>query len=540
MRIIENVPNAARVIDAMRDLGYDINQAVAELIDNSISAGAHIIKIDFKRIDRHFTLQIVDDGQGMTKKELINAMRFGSDGHYNIDDLGKFGMGLKTASLSQCCKFTVVSRSSESGVYGYQWDINHIKRSKKWEMKEIPPDVIKKDLRFKNLKKSSGTVVIWDDIDRLDIRLEGSERPGRIAGTITDKLIMHIRMTFHRFLDGSLGKTKTISIYFNENPLKGWDPFYRNEKNTLQLDKKDFILKELSTKKPVIIEPFILPAKEGKYGFSSLDVWNEAKGLLHWNDSQGLYIYRENRLVQYGGWFGTRAKDEHTKLIRIAISFNTKHDNSFGTTMDKTRIQLPLCLFEYIETSGDIKKIIQKGRVQYNSSNDTENDGEEDEKVINGLPAVERSKKPNQVIIDHPDSVDTPKTDQVLIDQNPDLENTTKEVTTNLPIIETTEQLPALLKENFIFQNGKIEDGKLWIVETTDNENYIIRLNENHSLYKYVYMEGNKNSDITKLFETIIYAIVYTEVLFSKNRDNPNFEEINKTMSKILDEKSVK
>lgn len=157
MKIVENVPNAARVIDAMRDLGYDINQAVAELIDNSISAGAQTIKIDFRRIDeKHFTLNIVDDGRGMTKNELINAMRFGSEGRYEIEDLGKFGMGLKTASLSQCCRFSVISRSycdvSESGIYGFQWDINHIKQSKKWEMIEISRDMIKQDERFTNLK----------------------------------------------------------------------------------------------------------------------------------------------------------------------------------------------------------------------------------------------------------------------------------------------------------------------------------------------------------------------------------------------------
>ena len=369
-RAVENLP-AARSFLSLRNLGYTLEEAVADVVDNSISAGASNIEVDFKRdSNNHFSLSIIDDADGMSKIELFEAMRLGSDTDYEAEDLGKFGMGLKTASLSQCRKLTVASRSiQESTVNVFKWDIDHVSNVNKWEVLELPFGKFESSPKFRHLKKGHGTTVLSEDMEYLDKELAAYQYPmlaDNYVGRVLSVLKLHLCMTFHRFLDGSLGDDQSIKLTFNEVSLEPWDPFCRNETNTRIMDPIHFSLPEVSGKE-VNIEPYVLPVKEGEKGFSTLTAWEEAKGLLSWNDSQGYYIYRANRLIHYGGWLRTRAKDEHTKYARVAILFSPELDDALNISVNKAKIKLPASLYDFLKTEVN-PKVVEAAQSPYRTT----------------------------------------------------------------------------------------------------------------------------------------------------------------------------
>jgi hypothetical protein len=488
-RTLHNPPKAVRTIEGLRDFGYDVNQAVAELIDNSISAKAKTIRIFFHRIDDiHFLFRLIDDGIGMTKSQLINAMALGSDGKYSENDLGKFGMGLKTASFSQCRKFSVVTHyhlSKKDDITGYKWDLDYITKCNDWDMIEIQKTDCLSDKRFADIFDSSGTVILWENIDRLDNLLKSTQRADLTVGAITGKLELFIRTTFHRFLSGELGKNHTIKIIFNDIELNPWDPFCRDEKNTITLERKEFYLTEINKKTPVIIDSYILPAQKGVKGFSSPKAWNDAKGLLSWNDSQGLYIYRANRLIQYGGWNYTRAKDEHTKYARIAISFNPIHDEAFRTAMDKTRSRLPESLYEYLKNDKFFVEVIKKAKIQYQSENlvhppvPTEPKGNETTHVL-----INKDKFPHNII----------------------LEETKKISKTHRNFHEF---------EIFSVKFSDITKDPIWDFESINGKT-IIKINVDIMIEDILNSETKENEKIIRLFEFLVGYLGYINI----NPDN--------------------
>src|SRR5581483_5060272 len=135
----ELVPSARRLINSLRDLGYDFAQAVADLVDNSIEAGASRVNIDVEFEGDDSWVRITDDGKGMSPEELREAMRYGAEREYHDDDLGKFGLGLKTASMSQCQRLSVATRwnRDRADITAYAWDLDHIEKTNRWEILPI-------------------------------------------------------------------------------------------------------------------------------------------------------------------------------------------------------------------------------------------------------------------------------------------------------------------------------------------------------------------------------------------------------------------
>ena len=164
----ELIPSAKRLISSLRDMGYDFAQAVADVVDNSVEAGATLINIDVEFDGNDSWVRISDNGKGMKPDVLREAMRYGAERKYEEDDLGKFGLGLKTASMSQCQRLSVASRwsDSRSEINAFTWDLNHIQQTNRWEVlklkgKEITP------LMANPLKNNKGTVVLWQRLDRI-------------------------------------------------------------------------------------------------------------------------------------------------------------------------------------------------------------------------------------------------------------------------------------------------------------------------------------------------------------------------------------
>jgi hypothetical protein len=342
----EVIPGAKRLIKSLRDIGYDFSTAVADLVDNSIEAGASQVDISVMFDGENSFVRIADNGKGMDALALKEAMRYGSERTYNEEDLGKFGLGLKTASLSQCQCLSIASRTSKSrkNIVSFSWDLAHIEKTDKWEI--LTPSKKTIEILHNPLSKRPGTVVLWERLDRI----LGYERPyGEQArkkmNSMCRELEEHLAMVFHKFLAKETPR-KQLEIFLNENPIKPWDPFARQEPKTKKLSPIKLVLEDENINGELILQPYILPSQEE---FTSLQAFNNSAGPGNWNQQQGFYIYRANRMIQSGGWCRLRTPDEHTKLSRIELSFSPKYDNAFKVNVAKMRVQLPLQLRDTIE-----------------------------------------------------------------------------------------------------------------------------------------------------------------------------------------------
>lgn len=357
------IPSAKRLIGSLRDLGYDFSQAVADIIDNSIEAEATKIEIDIIFDGDNTKVRIVDNGNGMSMTELLEAMRFGSDSDYSMESLGKFGLGLKTASLSQCEILTVISRNNvETAFNALSWDLDHINKTDKWEL--IRPTNFEIERLLDNkLIEATGTVICWQHLDRMiELKHPFGEAGRKRFNKMTRDLEIHLAMVFHRFLAGEV-PGRQISITLNGNKIEPWDPFARSEPKTLRMPKKKIPVYHNGISGVVIFEPYVLPPKEN---FSSVDEFRRASGPQNWNQQQGFYFYRQNRLIQSGGWSKIRVIDEHTKLARVAISFSPDLDEAFKINVAKMRVQLPDNIREFVEIA--LKPVISQALEVYKKS----------------------------------------------------------------------------------------------------------------------------------------------------------------------------
>lgn len=337
MRAIEMTPSARRLIKSLRDMGYDFAQAVADVVDNAIEAKASLVAIDVEFDGDNSWVRIADNGVGMRPEQLREAMRYGSEREYSDSDLGKFGLGLKTASMSQCQCLSVASRwnPERADISAYSWDLGHIERTNKWEV--LPADKNALPVR-EPLKDTTGTVVLWQKLDRiLGYKHPYGEAARRRLFTTCREIEVHLGMVFHKFLSGEAGRRR-FKILLNGNEIKPWDPFCKKEMKTRPLQSFELPVGENGLTGSVLFEPYILPPEKE---FSSPDAWRSASGPANWNQQQGFYIYRAGRMIQCGGWSNLRTPDEHTKLARIAVSFSPGLDEAFKINVAKMRVQLP-------------------------------------------------------------------------------------------------------------------------------------------------------------------------------------------------------
>jgi hypothetical protein len=349
---IEVIPAARRLVRSLRDMGYDFVQAVADLVDNSIAAGARRIDVTFRYDGNNSWLRIGDDGCGMNGRTITEAMRYGADAReYESDDLGKFGLGLKTASMSQCRKLTVASRIDRDTkrIEARQFDLDHIEQANRWEVFILGAHE-RSEILVAPLLQHTGTVVLWEKLDRvLDYRDPWGERARKGLLALTQRLEEHLAMVFHRFISGEARKmgsrSKKVSITLNGAPVEAWDPFARSEPATQALDPQHFPVQISGNSGTVRYHPYILPPEKK---FSSKEAHERAGGPNRWNNQQGFYIYRADRMIQSGGWSRMRTPDEHTKLARVALDFDPDLDDAFEISVNKTRVKLSAELRELL------------------------------------------------------------------------------------------------------------------------------------------------------------------------------------------------
>lgn len=311
-------PHVKNLISSLRDIGYSFEVAAADLIDNSITAKASLIAI-YTVANPSLIFSLLDNGIGMSEEELVEAMRLASkdplqDRHK--DDLGRFGLGLKTASFSQCRKLTVITRK-DGFTSVRQWDIDYISEHNKWLL--ITPETYE-HLPLYNvlMKQTSGTLVCWENIDRFE-KLNYSN-------TI-DRLRKHLSLVFHKYLEG-FENAKAVKIIVNDNPLTPFNPFNLNHPATQQLPAEKIRIYGAA----INIQPYILP-HHSKLSQQEYELYSTEEGYIK---SQGFYLYRGKRILIYGTWWGLhKALDAH-KLVRIKIDIPNNIDKHWGIDIKKS------------------------------------------------------------------------------------------------------------------------------------------------------------------------------------------------------------
>lgn len=325
-------PRAGVLIEAMRDIGYSLEAAVADIIDNSITAGARNISIRAGWKDGAPWLAVVDDGTGMTRDRLIEAMRPGSRSPMESrasEDLGRFGLGLKTASFSQCRQLTVISRC-EDRTHAMCWDLDRVRDADEWCLLELDAEEMDACPIIQELGEK-GTAVFWNGLDRLDI--EGHSRPAQdLLNERLDAVRRHVALVFHRFLSPDPGRTKII-ISMNRTPITAFDPFNSRSLATQHLDEEELEIDGQTVR----IQPYILP-HHSKVDASEYDHHAGEEGYLR---NQGFYIYRNRRLIIHGTWFRMRRQEELTKLARVRVDIPNTLDHLWTIDVRKSRANPP-------------------------------------------------------------------------------------------------------------------------------------------------------------------------------------------------------
>lgn len=509
---IEAIPDPGRTMEGLRDTGYDFKTAIADLVDNSIAAGADNVNIkiamDFRGDVR---VSIADDGEGMDRKGLELAMQYGSPRRSDPASLGKYGLGLKTASTAFCKRLSVISRKSGNDpAMMATWDLDAVIEAKKWILLvSNEPDA--EALKHLNLlTKGPGTVVVWTKVDRLLQAYKDPKGGHAVNGLKKHKqqLVEHLAAVYQRFIDRNDRRARNVSISVDGELVKAWDPFQKGLSELLVQDT----LKVEGNDAEFTVRAYILPRRE--------DFPNDelAKAAKLSSDRQGIYIYRQDRLIHDADWLGMYQKEPHSTLLRVEFSFDHRLDDAFHLDIKKSQIILNDDLWTWLRDQFlpaprreanrryrlGLKKDIDKNtKGAHDASN--RNIGNKESEV--GGPEV---------------NVTNPNTGDVTV--------TNAHGKFNLKLRVSSAAKPG---EIYVQPADDVEDGILFepaIVEM----HKAVRINTNHPYYHKVYVPNFRQSVIMQGMDSLLWALAVAELSATTDKTAESFKDMRFEVSRIL------
>lgn len=331
-------PRAGAMLEALRGLGYSTAAALADIIDNSVSAEATEVRVDFAWAGTTSRISILDDGLGMDDAELESAMRLGDKSPLDArtpEDLGRFGMGLKTASFSQCRRLTLASVKAGARAC-LRWDLDALAANPDggWLLFEGPAKGSETFLA-PLANRPAGTLVLWETLDRI---VTAGYKPDDFNDLI-DRVEAHLAMVFHRLLQGPKPRLRLV---VNGRAVTPWDPFMMGHPAKPWASS---IARTNTDAGPIEVECHVLPHKD-KLSASEFDVAGGPEG---WTAQQGFYVYRNERLLVAGGWLGLgqgRAwnREEAQRLARIRLDIPNTADAAWKIDIRKSTARPPVSL----------------------------------------------------------------------------------------------------------------------------------------------------------------------------------------------------
>lgn len=352
-REYDSIPNAHLLLSSLRSVGYTELTAIADIIDNSITALASKISIKFDWKFRK--IYILDNGSGMVEETLLDSMKIGSANPYVVrkfEDLGRFGMGMKTATFSLGKRLTVVTKE-KGQLSNACWDLERIEEKNEWKMIILPQEdkLIGRAVNMLD-KYQSGTVVMIDKLDKL-IDENNIQKSEDKFFKITKSLKKHVSLVFHRFIEED-----NLEIFINDNKVEAWDPFILKNSATQELAVEECC----EDGKLIRMQPYILPHKTK---FTSDQEYKNAAGYKGWLQHQGFYIYRNRRLLLYGTWFNIVKREISYNLARIKLDIDSDSDFDWQIDIKKSKAVPPVYVEELLEKVATICS--EKSVAVYNS-----------------------------------------------------------------------------------------------------------------------------------------------------------------------------
>ncbi len=351
-RMIESIPSANILLSSLRSVGYTPETAIADIVDNSLSANASAVNIEIDWCDQRIIIS--DNGDGMLNQELIKSMSIGSSDPLNersIHDLGRFGMGMKTASFSLGKKLTVITKNKD-GISNACWDLDYVRDNDRWEiLAEDSSNELICDLSERLSNYRNGTVVCISNIDKVISSTSSAEK--KKFYKMIDNIKYHLSLVFHRFMEA--GK---VSVTVNHTPLVPWNPFIPQNNARQELESEEVV----ENGHKVIIKPYVLPHKTK---FANDDEVTAAGGYKGWLQHQGFYVYRNERLIIYGTWFGLFKKEMSFNLARIQLDIYSDSDFDWQIDIKKSKAVPPAYTDDIIRLAAE--KATKQSVKVYNS-----------------------------------------------------------------------------------------------------------------------------------------------------------------------------
>ena len=346
MQFEEANPNPEYLIKSIAEQGYSLETALADLIDNSISAGANKIEVIISMEKEPFTLYLADNGKGMSESRLRQSMEFPSESPETTrvgEDLGRFGLGMKTASFSQTRYFSVFSKEKGRKKYaGRTWDVERLKCTGKWQMGINSPEEVKRALKgYKEasetfLKKfddfEANTIVQWRGLYKFENYMEDAARKEALQAQLNETTCEHLSLVFHRFMERS---ENALQIRVNNKRLEAFNPFPITEKGIRKIAPKQKSFRSDHIK----IDGVILPSRCIDEVKHSQTIWTtKHRGLF---DMEGIYVYRADRIILFGGWNGLIRKAPRLQLARMRVEVGNGVDHLLHLNVSKSQIVIP-------------------------------------------------------------------------------------------------------------------------------------------------------------------------------------------------------
>lgn len=529
-------PDTRRMVEGLRDTGYTFNAAIADLIDNSIAANASRVSVYLGwTSDREIIVTVADDGYGMSESGLQSAMRYGAPERPSRSNLGRFGLGLKTASTGFCRRLTVMSRdAADAPVSAAVWDLDDLVKAGEWTLDLGAADETEISLWQDSLDElvgmsgeevSSGTVVLWQKVDKLLKTKSGT--PARnldlALRKTEEKLSEHLAMVFQRFLDTSDDRARNVSIAVNGTPVRFWDPFLENRGGALALEKRltmrpAYAGSDEDERFDVVLRAFILPRKDE---FPTDEARNEAKISI---DRQGIYLYREDRMIEGPDWLGTGATETHLNTLRVELSFPGQLDEVLGVGIKKSGVHIDSHLIEVLRelltpVRREADRLSRKGRVPSvaTSGGGASRPTERTIARLKGNLTVAKVESGANGAI----SLVNNSGEVVLRD------GSGKD--SGIVTIAVSEGDASLN----VVRDETLDDGALWEARLAQS-NIQVAINAGHAWYRRAYLPYSGDSNLVQAIEYLFYALAQAEMNNTDADAHETFEEFRIEVSRNL------
>ena len=321
-------------MESMRALGYTTEVAVADIIDNSLDGGARRVHVKGDVSDSPGWLWIFDDGHGMTLNEMVDSLKLAAVSSVDdrgASDLGRFGLGLKTATFSQCRRLTLISRK-DGQTEGICFDLDELRLESDWTVRRLKPSEMASVPGFEQLDRfTAGTLVCWEKLDRLlESRPQGASGMGEVLRSLKE----HLGLTFHRWLEPDRGAGPRLELLLNSHPVTAIDPFIRHNRAV------DMTVPESVNVggDVIVVQAFTLP-DSSKITGDDAERADLGEGMFA---AQGFYFYRNRRLISHGGWAGLSGRRDITKHSRVLVDLPNTADDLWQLDVMKNKVVPPV------------------------------------------------------------------------------------------------------------------------------------------------------------------------------------------------------